>query len=159
MAGYDSPTASARSSLKMERSFLTLAGPITPQALLGLRWLHVCHLWEMMRSQAYGRDCRLWSPVGLLPTSKSLGWNMFLMMITRSCRNLTLPSFFSGRQSSSLMKWSNIRRCVWGVSLQFLKVFVEKEIGCFRNQELAEFFSPPLVKGSSPAALKRMYYL
>lgn len=61
MAGYDSPNSLGQKQPKNGTVLSNVAGPITPQTLLGLRraLLHLCHVWETMRSQAFGRDCSL----------------------------------------------------------------------------------------------------
>lgn len=62
-----------------------------------------------------------------IPTSKSFGWNMFLIMITRSCRSLASPSFFSGLQSSCLMKWDNSKRMQQVIIQSFFKYSIKND--------------------------------
>lgn len=85
-----------------------------------------------------------------LPTSKSFGWNIFLIITMRSCRIRVAPSFFSGLQSSCLMKWSNSKKILlrlssvstsicWKkiINLAFLAIHQLKHV--FWHKELSYF--------------------
>lgn len=68
------------------------------------------------RSENINDNSTIYSTKLQLPTSKSFGWNIFLIITMRSCRIRAAPSFFSGLQSSCLMKWSNSKKILLRLS-------------------------------------------